>query len=548
MSLRSPLGYCLPEETARVARAAFPTGNPYLRLADTLGLIFSNPEFADLYPKEGQPAEDPAQLALVTIFQFAEGLTDRQAADAVRARIDWKYALRLPLDDDGFDHTVLCEFRARLIAGEAELRLFETVLTCLKEHGFVKARGRQRTDSTHVLAALHVLNRLECVGETLRHTLNVLAVAAPDWLRGWVPPAWFDRYGQRLQDYRLPKGKAERDALAAQIGADGRALLGRLDDPTAPAGLSQLLAVQVLRRVWLQQYYADEPVCWRAATDLPPAAVLISTPYDAEARFSVKRETTWTGYKIHLTETCDEDGPNLVTDVATAPATETDYQATAGIHDRLAKRDLLPGEHLVDTAYVTAEQVVTSRDDHGVDLVGPVGADQSWQARQQTGYAVAQFTIDWEAQQATCPHGKQSVVWTPGTDGQGHASVRVAFAPADCTPCPARQQCTHGPRPRMLQLRDRPAFEALLAARQRQTTDEFKEQYATRAGVEGTISQGVRRCGVRRTRFIGLAKPHLGHVATAAALNLIRVAAWLAETPRSVTRRSAFAALAPTPA
>src|SRR5262245_6720983 len=228
MSLRSPLGYSLPEETARVARAAFPRGNSYLRLADVLGPIFTNPEFADLYPKEGQPAEDPAHLALVTVFQFAEGLTDRQAADAVRARIDWKYALALPLEDDGFDASVLVEFRARLLAGGAEQRLFEAVLTCLKEHGFVKARGKQRTDSTHVLAAIHVLNRLECVGETLRHALNVLATAAPGWLRGWVPGDWFERYGQRIQDDRLPKGKAERAALAAPIGADGRRLLAAL--------------------------------------------------------------------------------------------------------------------------------------------------------------------------------------------------------------------------------------------------------------------------------------------------------------------------------
>jgi transposase len=129
-----------------------------------------------------------------------------------------KYSFRLPLEDRGFDSSVLAEFRARLLAGGAERRLFETVLACLDDHGFVTARGKQRTDSTHVLAAIHVLNRLECVGETLRHTLNVLATAAPAWLRAWVPGDWFDRYGQRLQESRLPKGKAERDALAEQVG------------------------------------------------------------------------------------------------------------------------------------------------------------------------------------------------------------------------------------------------------------------------------------------------------------------------------------------
>lgn len=545
MSLRSPLGYSLPEETARVARAAFPKGNPYLRLYDALGPIFHNPDFADLYSDVGQPAEDPAHLALVTIFQFAEGLTDRQAADAVRGRIDWKYALALPLEDDGFDASVLVEFRARLLADGAEQRLFETVLPCLKEQGFVKARGKQRTDSTHVLAAIHVLNRLECVGETLRHTLNVLATAAPAWLQAWVPGDWFDRYGQRLQESRLPKGKAERDALAEEIGADGRRLLAALDDPDAPPGLAVLPAVRVLRRVWLEQYHADEPIRWRAAADLPPATTMISSPYDVEARFSVKRETRWTGYKVHLTETCDDDLPGVITDVATTPATRPDGAATAGIHDRLEARGLLPGEHLVDTTYATADHLVSGRDDHGVDLVGPAPGDQSWQARRHTGYDIAHFTIDWAAQRATCPRGEVSAIWKPMTDTGGHAVVNIRWAHTACGPCPVRTACISHERPRALMVRAQPQFEALTAARQRQTTDDFKARYAKRAGVEGLISQGVHRCGMRRTRFIGLAKTALGHVFIATALNLVRVAAWLAEVPRSPTRRSTFAALAP---
>jgi len=545
MSLRSPLAYCLPDETARVARAAFPRGNPYLRVSDALGAIFANPQFTDLYPKEGQPAEDPARLALVTIFQFAEGLTDRQAADAVRARIDWKYALCLPLEDDGFDASVLVEFRARLLAGRAELRLFETVLACLKDHGFVKARGRQRTDSTHVLAAIHVLNRLECVAETLRHALNVLAVAAPDWLQSWVPTDWFDRYGQRLQDYRLPKGKEERQALAEDIGADGLRLLASLADPQALVGLDQLPALRTLRRVWIEQFYAGEPIRWRAAEDLPPSSVMISSPYDAEARYSIKRETTWTGYKVHLTETCDDDTPNLITDVATTAATHQDYEATAAIQDRLAARDLLPREHLVDAGYTSADRLVTSRDDHAIELLGPVGGDPSWQSRQKTGYALAQFRIDWERQRAICPEGKASIAWRPTTDRHNHPVISIRFAPADCKLCPVRHRCVGHDRPRVLLARPRPQFEALMSARQRQTTEEFQARYAKRAGVEGTISQGIHVCDLRRTRYRGLAKTALGHAFIATALNFVRIAAWLAEVPRSITLPSAFAALAP---
>ncbi len=221
MSLRAPIVYCLPEDTARVARAAFPKGNAYLRVHDALGPVYSNPQFAGLFPQDGQPAVAPALLALATVFQFAEGLSDRQAADAVRGRIDWKDALCLEPEDPGFDASVLSEFRDRLIANGAEAVLFETLLTALKAEGLVKPRSRQRTDSTHVLAAIQVLNRLELVGEALRHALNTLAAVAPDWLRSWVPADWFARYGRRFEEDRPPDALAARTALAEQIGADG---------------------------------------------------------------------------------------------------------------------------------------------------------------------------------------------------------------------------------------------------------------------------------------------------------------------------------------
>src|SRR5437868_11940088 len=166
MSLQPQLYYLLLEETARVARAAFPHGNVYMQMYDTIGSIFCDRDFAALFSATGQPAESPVRVALATILQFAEGLSDRQAADAVRSRIDWKYLLCLELTDSGFDHTVLSEFRSRLRDGEAELLLFDTLLTQFREFGLVGPGGKQRTDSTHLLAAIRALNRLECVGET----------------------------------------------------------------------------------------------------------------------------------------------------------------------------------------------------------------------------------------------------------------------------------------------------------------------------------------------------------------------------------------------
>lgn len=207
MSLQPRESYQVPEETARVARAIFPEGNLIMRLYDELGMLFHDRDFADLFPSEGQPAEAPMRLALATLLQFMEGFTDRQAADAVRTRIDWKYLLCLELTDPGFDHTVLSEFRTRLLNQEAERRVFDAVLDLARTRRVLKAGGRQRADSTHVLGAMHAMIRMEAVQETPRYTLNGLATAAPEWLRAHAKSEWVERYGPRASDYRLPKGR-----------------------------------------------------------------------------------------------------------------------------------------------------------------------------------------------------------------------------------------------------------------------------------------------------------------------------------------------------
>ena len=546
MSLRCQIFDPIPAETVRVAHAAFPNKSLAMRIRDEFGSLYTDQDLAALFPACGQPAEDPARLALITILQFVEGLSDRQAADAVRGRIDWKYALAMALTDPGFDASVLCEFRTRLIVGQAEQVLFEKLLDHLRHHGLLKARGRQRTDSTHVLAAIRMLNRLECIGEALRHALNTVAVVAPDWLRAGVPSVWFERYARRFEEYRLPPGRPERYALAETIGADGFHLLDMIYAADAPRWLQEIPAVQVLRQIWVQQFYAPAgPVQWRAAEDLPPGALLISTPYDAEARYCRKRSTTWTGYKIHLTETCDDDAPHIITDVETTPATTSDFDMTPIVQARLAERDLLPSEHIVDAGYVTADHLVSSHNDHAIDLLGPVAADVSWQAKAHDGFDVATFRIDWEAQRALCPQGHASTLWMPGRDRLGHDVVNLRFAQADCLACSVRVKCTHcTTHARQITVRPREQHEALQAARLRQMTESFRKEYGKRAGIEGTISQAVRTSDVHRSRYIGLAKTHLQHVLTATAVNISRVGAWLADTPMASTRKSPFATLA----
>ena len=320
--------------------------------------------FAPWFPTRGQPAESLWRLALITcitVMQFVEGLSDRQAAEVVCARIDWKYALSLELTDPGGDASVLCEFRARLVEEAAGPVLLEAMLSRLKDLGLLKARGQQCTNSTHVLAAIRTLNRLESVGETLRAALNRVATVAPDWLTGVAGPEWFERYAIRVEEYRLPKGEAARTALGEPIGVDGHTLLAAVYAPAAPAGLRELPAFQTLRQVWAHQFWVEDGVVrWRKAADLPPASTRFDSPYDTGARYGNQRGTTWTGYKVHVTETCDADAPHLIVHVETTPAPVTDSDLTVPIQQTLVDKGLVPTTHLADAGYVDADLLVTS--------------------------------------------------------------------------------------------------------------------------------------------------------------------------------------------
>jgi len=530
-----------------------------MQLREVLGTVYSDTDFADLFPARGQPAEAPWRLALVTVLQYLEGLTDRQAADAVRGRLDCKYTLSLEITDAGFDHTVLSEFRTRLVQGKAEQRLFDLVLDQARARGWLRARGRQRTDSTHVLAAVRALGRRECVGETLRHALNVLADVAPDWLRAQaLSPEWVERYGRRVEEYRLPKGQAERQRYANVVGADGWQLLDALETPGTPAWLREVPAVQTLHRVWRQQYHPrtpDQPDQadargrhrgeWRAKEELLSSGQIENSPYDPEARYGKKRETSWVGYKLHVTETCDPATPHLIVQVTTTPGAVADETMLLPIQEDLARRDLLPETHLVDSGYIDADGLATSRARFGVDVVGPTRGNFRWQAQEHNGFEGHHFTVDWDAERAICPHGHPSTSWTVNYDRRHRPAremISVRFAAADCLPCPSREHCTRQTR-RTITLHPREQELALRQARQREQTDAFAALYGQRAGVEGTHAQGLRVCDLRHARYLGRAKSHLQHLIAATALNLLRICAWLDGPTTAPTRQSAFTRL-----
>jgi transposase len=520
----------IPEETSRLKQRLCPKGTMVTQLRDALGPIYSDEHFAHLFPTRGRPAEAPWRLALVTVLQAIEGLTDRQAAEAVRTRIDWLYALALPLDEPGFDYSILTDFRQRLLTAGAQDLLLEPILQLSRERGWLKARGKQRTDATAVLARVRALSSLESVGESMRAALNALAEQEPVWVQAHLNSAWFDRYVHRFELARFPKAETERQRLREQVGQDVAQLLSSIDEPQTPQAVRELAEVTLLRQVFAQHYEQQgQQVHWRDGPAVSNEDRVVS-PYDPEARSSRKRDLVWLGYKVHLTETCDQDPvcPHLITHVETTVATLQDTEVLAPIGEQLRAKDLAPAEHYVDQGYTSGPELLRQVQ-LGTQIIGPVGQDTSWQQREQSGYAAQDFCLDWPGKVATCPQGQQSVGWTEPADRRQQPTVVIRFATATCRSCPARAQCTHGQggRTRTLTLTPPEVHAALLERREVQHTPAFVQQYALRAGIEGTISQAVRTTRLRRTPYRGLSKTHLHHVSIAAGLDLKRIVAHL---------------------
>ncbi len=370
-------------------------------------------------------------------------------------------------------------------------------------------------------------------------------------------PLGIKRYGRRVEDSRLPTSREKRDEYAIQVGTDGYELLTYLYEGNAPEWLVRIPAVNTLRKVWSQQFYLFEgKVIWRGEKEgIPSASQFISSPYDTEAHYARKYTTSWVGYKIHLTETCDDDSPHLITHVATSAGPIADGEATEQIHEALQKKDLLPGlarpaTHIVDTGYLDAKLLFSTQQNYDVDLLGPTRPDYRWQARANQGCAGADFHIEWQKQQATCPEGKISASWSEVVDNHGQETVKIKFAQKDCIACPSWSKCTRCgtlPRDEELLLSEN-LFSIRHYWRQEKSdrrsgekTEEYtKAEYARRAGIEGTISQGVRAFGLRRAKYVGLAKTHLQHVLAATAINFTRINNWILDIPLEKSRISAF--------
>lgn len=500
----------IPVDIARLGQILLAEDDPYRLIGDRLSDLIGDEDFAELYETTGGAAISPMLLALVTVFQMMEKLPDRAAALAVVMRIDWKYALHLPLEWEGFHFTNLNHFRQRLLEHDAEYLVFDKLVHKLVELGFIRRRGPQRTDSSKLLGEVAKLSRLEMVWETMRVTVKALLAEDKGWAEATLPESFREQYQEKQRSYKFSKEKVAESLC--QAGADGFWLLQQV--AKGSAALQALPEVVTMRTVWEQQFELDKEAQYRGPRAKVDPHGLIQSPHEPEVRYRQKRGKGWQGYVAQVTETAEEKGEaNFITDVEVTDAQVSDVNALPEIQERLSERDVPPKEQYVDHAYVSGTRLAESAQ-AGIDLIGPVSQESG-----PCEFKLSDFTVDVEQRQAICPAGNAATRWTVRTRRDGSKEY-VAHYEGQCATCSLRAKCTEAVAGRTLTIHEHHDF--VVARRAEMETAEFWHKMKRRPPVEGTISQ-LMRMGARRARYRGRRKVNLQLIFTATALNLKRL-------------------------
>lgn len=518
MSLQWQLSRTIPEDTAHLGRLLLRETNRYRLIGDHFSDLYPDETaFTPLYETTGRGAISPVLLSAVTVFQRLERVPDRLAAEYVVSRIDWKYALHLPLTYAGFDFSVLCLFRARLIARQQERLVFDQVIDHLKQLGLLASGGKVRTDSTHIIALVERLGCLELVTESIRLALKAATDVVPEWVKANIPTAFSETYRDRQSAYGLSDSAVQTRLITS--GGDGLWFLGQWDQ-AVPVSADQVPeAVTLLRTVLAQQFPNGD--AGKPPSKRPRGHDIIDSPHEPEARTATKRDKPWTGYKLQVTESCDDGKPRLINDVDMTNACVPDNLVVSAVQQRLTERGLKPKEHYGDQGYISAENLARSAA-VGITLMGRPGQDTC----HRPGFQLQDFQIEEGQHQARCPAGQVSRYWHEEAVPGGQQRVKIRFDRRTCRQCPSFGLCTKSTQGRSIELHP---FRDILAARRAEALlAEFRRRLHVRAGVERTIADLVLGCGLRYACYRGMAKVRLQGLFTAIGVNLTRVARWWA--------------------
>jgi len=467
-------------------------------------LRFDDAQFTDLYREGGRYPISPRMLACISILQFMQPVSDRQAVENTIMRRDWRIALGLTPDYDGFDPSVLCNFRKRLLAHGKAAELFQTVLQRVQALGLLKGTRKVRVDATILLADVAVLSRCDMISEAMRIVLRELPYMRPKIRRRAEYRSLHERYGEEIWLGRSEGG----DERLKRLAVDAKRVL-RLCGPYPVKGR------ETLERILEENFTfsdADEPTP-KPPDALPPGH--IATPHEPDAEIGKQRDKLWTGDKVHVVETTHSGEPGFLLDVIhTGPRAE-DSTMLESILQRLKFIAPQVTTVLADSGYASAANSGLAGA-LGYDLISPPRVNNS-----KGIIPASAFELDFRRRKARCPEGHESSSWFVGR------RLKIKFPRAVCAACPRRSECTTSPsEPRTLTLS--PHSQQLMADRKRAARADFGALYSQRAGIEATISHLVRDCGLRRSRYRGSPKRALHAWLSATALNVRRLLRCLA--------------------
>jgi transposase len=520
----------IPEATRVLVEPLLAEDSVYRLIGQDVEQMVGDAEFEDMYAEDGRPAVNAVVLALITIFQFLEKLPDRAAASMAVMRLDWKYALRQEVSWSGFHYSDLSNFRKRLLAHGREGVVFERILAYLRKRGYVTAGGKQRTDSTHIVGQVMELSRLEVVWETIRLALNALISADAPWVLKWLPSSFVELYSVRRSDYRLKD--SEVASALQKAGEEGQWLVTQVLT-TGSQTLQTLPELALLRRVLEEHYAPDEAGQLQTRPAGQVTGDVISSPHEVQARYGNKGSHEWIGYKLHVTETVDEDlGARFITDMTVTPAFIQDNMPILDIQEHLSERQVPPARQYVDQGYMSGANLAASLE-QSIDLRGFI---RDGNVTKPEGFRLPDFSIDVAKRQATCPAGQEAIGWSAvGPRVKNNVAFLVSFG-KQCQACPffGPNLCTDKKAGRTIAISRQ--HDLITARRAESATEAFHQDMHLRAAIEGTLSELVRAHAARRARYRGLPKTQLQATFTAAATNLKRLARALYNKAERLTR------------
>ncbi len=519
----------IPQEISHWGKKYLKDNNLYRVVGDQLLSFISIDEFTSMYSNTGRPSISPIILSLVTLFQFLEGIPDRVASEYVMTRLDWKYALHISMYTPGFHYSDLCNFRKRLTEHDKESLLFDQLLTKIESLGFLKKYKRQRTDSTHVLAVVRELSRLENLSESLRVSLRAIHKSDSTFYEMKIPALYREHWGTVQSDYQMTD--SQRTEALERAGQDIYWLLSFLE--TNKKSLLRLPELEVLQTLFYQHFTVQnsQKACLKDKADTGKDK--IQSPHEPEARYSEKRGKSWVGYKAHITETANEKGEvNFITNITTTNSCEQDNETLSGIQEELEAGNLKPEQQFTDKGYVTGANLSES-DKKNIQLMG-----EASQLSNKGLFTADDFTIDYQSKTATCPAQCTSISWKKRESGEHKGDIQIRFG-NQCNYCSLKEKCTKSKRGRRLRLNLH--YPMLRKRREESRTDAFKELMKRRSPVEGTISEMVRAHGLRTSRYRGMLKTRFHDLMIGTAVNLKRLVKAISLSKSNQKRQLAIA-------